>query len=161
MLDAIDVTEGAQYVSSVMSTFRPLLSLFVVTSLVVGCSKSSSTPTSPSSVTAAQLAGVWNVLSVQPTGQPEQAVPAGTSYTVTFDDGRLSTRLDCNICSGAFALSGQTLTAGPVLACTRAACATMAFGDAYITLLSGESTLTLAGGTLVLSSARGVLRVMR
>jgi len=100
-------------------------------------------------------------LSIQPTGQPGQAVPAGTSYTVAFDDGRLSTRLDCNTCSGAFALSGQTLTAGPALACTRAACVTMAFGDAYIRLLSGDSTLTLVGDTLALSSARGVLRVMR
>ena len=161
MLHAIDLTEGAQYPSSIMSAFRSLLSPFVVTALIVGCSESSSTPTSLLSVTAGQLAGVWNVLSVRPAGQPEQTAPAGTSYTVTFDEGRLSTRLDCNICSGAFALSGQTLTAGPVLACTRAACATMAFGDAYISVLSGESTLTLVGGTLVLSSARGVLRFMR
>ncbi|MEY4635607.1 MAG: hypothetical protein RJA55_1405 [Acidobacteriota bacterium] len=144
-----------------MNAFRSLLSLLVVTSLMVGCSQSPSTPTSPSSVTAGQLAGVWNVVSIQSTGQPEQTVPAGTSYTVTFDDGRLSTRLDCNVCSGAFALSGQTLAVGPVLACTRAACATMAFGDAYIRVLTGDSTLTLVGGPLVLSSARGVLRFMR
>lgn len=110
---------------------------------------------------ADQLAGTWNVLSIQPTGQLEQATPAGASYTLTFADGRLSTRVDCNICSGAFALSGQTLTAGLVLACTRAACPTMAFGNAYASLLSGESTVTLSDGTLVLSSARGMLWFMR
>lgn len=144
-----------------MSTFRLSLSLLIATSLVAACSESSSTPTSASSVTADQLTGVWNVLSVQATGQPEQATPAGASYTLTFANGRLSTRLDCNTCSGAFALSRQTLTVGPVLACTRAACPTMAYGDAYISVLSGDSTLTLVGGTLVLSSARGVVRFMR
>jgi heat shock protein HslJ len=110
---------------------------------------------------ADQLAGTWNVLSIQPTGEPAQAAPANASYTLTFADGRLSTRVDCNTCSGAFALSGQTLTAGPVLACTRAACPTLAFGNAYTSVLSGDSTLALSGGTLVLSSARGVLRFTR
>lgn len=141
-----------------MSIRRTLMSLFVVTSLVAGCSGSS---TRPSSVTAGQLAGDWNLASIQPTGQPPQATPAGSTYTLSFSDGRLSTRLDCNTCGGASVLSGQTLTAGPVLACTRAACPTTAFGDAYVGLLSGESTVALTGGNLVLSSARGVLRLMR
>ncbi|MBM3779298.1 MAG: META domain-containing protein [Acidimicrobiia bacterium] len=144
-----------------MTSYRSFLPFVIVASLAIGCSESSSTPTSPSSVRPDQLAGTWNVVSIRPTGQSEQATPAGTTYTLTFTDGRLSTRVDCNTCSGAFALSGQTLTAGPVLACTRAACPTMAFEQAYISLLSGDSTLTLSGGTLVLSSMRGVLRLAR
>lgn len=144
-----------------MNTLRHIVALFVVAALAVGCSESSSTPTSPSPVTAADLGGTWNVVSIQPTGQTEQAAPAGATYTLTFADGRLSTRVDCNSCSGAFALAGQTLTAGPVLACTRAACPTMAFENAYTSVLSGESTVTLSAGTLVLSSARGVLRFRR
>jgi heat shock protein HslJ len=140
--------------------FRHFVGLLIIASLVVGCSGSFSTPTSDS-VTADQLAGTWNLVSIQSTGQAEQATPAGASYTLTFADGRLSTRADCNTCGGAFALSGQTLTAGPVLACTRAACLTMAFENAYTSLLGGESTVTLSGDRLVLSSARGVLRFTR
>ena len=147
----------------VESGFRSLLGLLIVVLLGVGCSES---PTSPSaggsaSLTADSLAGTWNLLSIQPTGQAEPITPGGARYTLTFADGRLSTRADCNMCSGAFVLSGQTLTAGPALACTRAACSTMAFENAYTSLLSGESSVTLSGGTLVLSSARGALRFAR
>ena len=150
-----------------MSTFRSFVGLFAVASLAAGCSEASSTPTSPSSssgaraLTADQVAGRWDLLSIQPAGQAEQATPAGASYTMTFADGRLSTRVDYNICNGAFALSGQTLTAGPILACTRAACPTMVFEDAYTSLLGGESTATLLRDTLVLSSAQGTLRFTR
>ena len=112
-------------------------------------------------LTADQIAGTWNLLSIQPTGQAEQATPAGASYTLTFAGGRLSTRVDCNICNGAFALSGQILTVGPMLACTRAACPTIVFEDAYTSLLGGESTATLSRDTLVLSSAQGTLRFTR
>jgi len=108
-----------------------------------------------------QLSGTWNLVSIQPAGQADQPPPPGASYTLTFTDGRLSTRVDCNVCNGAFSLSGQTLTAGPALACTRAACPTMAFENGYTSLLSGESTVTLASNVLALSSARGVLRFTR
>ena len=145
-----------------MNTFRSCLLLVVVASLAAGCAESSSTLTSPSpAVTADQLAGTWNLLSLQPTGQSAQATPAGASYALTFADGRLSTRADCNICSGTFALSGQTLTAGPALACTRAACSTMEFENIYTRLLGGEGTVTLSGDSLLLSSSRGVLRFAR
>ena len=71
------------------------------------------------------------------------------------------TRADCNLCNGTFTLLGHTLTAGPALACTRAACPTMAFENGYTSLLSGDSTVTLSSGALVLSSSRGVLRFTR
>jgi heat shock protein HslJ len=80
---------------------------------------------------------------------------------LTFADSRLSTRADCNMCGSAFILSGQTLTAGPLWACTAAACPTMAFESTYMRLLSGDSNVTLSDGTLVLSSARGVLHFTR
>jgi hypothetical protein len=50
---------------------------------------------------------------------------------------------------------------GPLLACTRAACPTMAFESTYEMLLSGSSTGTLLGSALVLSSSRGILRFTR
>jgi len=150
-----------------MNSSHPAVLLVVMMSLVVGCAGRSSTQTSPSSVAgspalaADQISGTWTLLSIQPAGQADQATPPGASYTLTFADGRLSTRVDCNMCSGTFTLSGQTLTAGPALACTRAACPTMAFESGYTSLLSGDSTVTLSNNLLALSSARGVLRFMR
>lgn len=142
-------------------------SLLFVCSLAVGCAQSTSAPTAPSGITgsttltADQLAGTWQLVSIQPFGQSEQATPSTASYTLTFADGRLSTRADCNSCGGTFALSGQTLTAGPALACTRAACPTMEFESIYTRLLSGDSTVTLSDRGLLLSSGRGVLRLTR
>jgi heat shock protein HslJ len=141
----------------VMNSFRSLIGL-AVASVAFGCAGTAAAPTAPSS---ADLAGSWNLVSIQPAGQADQPTPAGASYTLSFADGRLSTRVDCNVCSGAFALSERTLTAGPALACTRAACPTMAFDNTYTSLLSGDSTITLSGDTLVLSSPRGVLRFRR
>jgi len=149
-----------------MNSDNPLMScsrvggLVAVALIIAGCAGRSQT--SPSStLTVNQLSGTWNLVSIQPAGQGDQAAPPGASYTLTFADGRLSTRVDCNVCNGAFTLSGQTLTAGPALACTRAACPTMPFESGYTSLLSGESTVTLASNVLALSSARGVLRFTR
>jgi heat shock protein HslJ len=147
---------------------RLLIALIIASSFAIGCSDSPSLPTSPSSagggtqtLTADGLAGTWKLVSIQPTNQTEQATPVAASYTLTFANDRVSTRADCNTCVGGFALSGQTLTVAPRLACTVAACPTMAFANTYTTLLAGDSTVTLSGNTLVLSSARGALRFAR
>ena len=139
-----------------------LAGLVVTVFLVLGCAGRSSTQTAPSStLTVDQLLGTWTLVSIQPAGQADQAAPLGANYTLTLADGRLSTRVDCNVCNGTFTVSGQTLTAGPALACTRAACPTMAFENGYTSLLSGDSTVTLSNDMLALSSARGALRFSR
>jgi heat shock protein HslJ len=129
--------------------------------LTSACSESPANPTSPSAssgspaLTTGQLTGTWTLSSLQPAGQTAQASPA--AYTISFTDGRVSTRVDCNQCSGTIAVSGETLTVGPNLACTRAACATMAFESLYTSILGGDHTVEVSGSTLVLSSARGRL----
>ena len=140
-----------------------LVSLSFVTSFALGCAGSTPLLTAPSSagLSAQAVPGLWNLVSMQPAGEVEQVKPSGASYTVTFGEGRLSTRVDCNVCTGAFAVSGRTLTVGPALACTRAACPTMAFENAYTSLPEGESTVALSDRTLELSSSRGVLRFTR
>ena len=149
-----------------MKVVRLLVPIVLAGLFAVSCSESSG-PTSPSSIdrsldlTGSQLAGTWNLVSIQPSRQAEQAKPSGASYTAAFADGRLSTRADCNRCGGTYTLTGRTLVAGPALACTLAACPTMAFENVYIRLLSGESTVTLSGDTLVLTSPRGVVRFSR
>lgn len=149
-----------------MSRSRSLAALVVI-ACCSGCAERSSTQMAPSQVAgspapmADQLSGTWSLVSIQQAGEADQPTPPGASYTLTFADGRLSTRVDCNVCNGAFTLSGQTLTAGPALACTRAACPTIAFENHYTALLSGNSIVTLSTNVLALSSARGVLRFTR
>jgi heat shock protein HslJ len=150
-----------------MRNSRSFACLLLVALFAVGCADSSSIPTSPSSgggstaLTTDQLAGTWKLVSLESAGQKEEAAPPNATYTLTFANGRLSTRADCNICGGGFELSGQKLVAGPAMACTRAACPTMAFEAAYTGVLSGESSVTLSDKVLVLSSARGVLTFTR
>jgi heat shock protein HslJ len=103
----------------------------------------------------------WTLTSIQPAGRSRQDRPAEANYSITFSDGRLSTRADCNVCNGSFSVKDSTLTAASVLACTRAACPTMEFETAYTSLLSGDSNTVIAGNTLTLSSARGVLTFTR
>ena len=142
-------------------------SLVVAAIAAAGCSGLPATPTSPSAadgslaLTIEQIAGTWTLASIQASGQPAQPVPAGATYSLSFADGRLSTRADCNTCAGAFTLTGNTLNAGPALACTRAACPTMAYESAYTSILGGESTVALSGNSLVLTSARGILSFTR
>ena len=150
-----------------ISRSYPLLAVLFAVLLAAGCAESLSTPASPSNGTgsailaAGDLAGTWRLLSIQATGGSMMPTPAGADYTLTLGDGRLSTRVDCNVCSGTFSLSGERLTAGPALACTRAACRTMEFENAYTRILGGEGTVALAGATLSVSSARGVLQFTR
>jgi heat shock protein HslJ len=145
--------------------------LTIAAALGAACTESVSTPISPSAATAAgngsvtlsagALAGTWRLLSIHAAGSAMMPAPPGAEYTLTLGDGRLSTRADCNLCNGSFSLSGDRLTAGPLLACTRAACPTMEFENAYTRMLSGEGTVALSGATLKVSSDRGVLQFTR
>lgn len=138
----------------------------LIAALSAACSHTATSPTAlsapPSAAsTLAQLEGTWTLVSVQRAGEPKQDRPFSAEYTLTFSEGRLSTRADCNICSGTFSMDGSTLTAGPNLACTRAACPTMAFEQIYTSILGGDSTTVVSGSTLGLSSPRGTLQFVR
>ena len=141
--------------------------VLAVAALATGCASTAGSPTSPSAgsgsptLTAEQLGGTWTLSSLQPAAQTEQAVPAGATYELTLGEGRVSTRADCNVCNGALVLSGQTVTIGPILACTRAACATMAFETTYVAVLAGDSVARVDGVTLTLTSSRGTLRFLQ
>jgi len=143
------------------------VSIIVVAAVAVGCGSGLS-PTSPSatggvttSIAPEQVSGTWILASVQPAGQTEVTVPGGASYELALADGRVSTRVDCNVCGGNLAVGPSTMTVGPLLACTRAACPTMAFESAYLAILAGESATRIDGDTLTLTSARGALRFRR
>jgi heat shock protein HslJ len=141
--------------------------LVLLTFLSAACSSSSNLPTSPSagggsaSLTADQLAGTWQLHSIQAAGRGQQARPAGAAYTLTFSADRVSTRVDCNQCSGGYRITGSTLTIAELMACTRAACPTMAFEQAYTTLLGGQHAITIVDNVMMLTSPRGELRFTR
>lgn len=123
---------------------------------VVGCSDD--TPTSP---TPDSVDGVWRIISIQPASQAVQTAPTGARYQIGFEDERAFLRVDCNTCTGAFTLSGSTLTIGPALACTRAACATAAYESAVVSLLSGAHQVSTTLHNLTLTSSRGTVTLQR
>ncbi len=146
---------------------RSLVTLILVAAFAIGCSSNPVSPTSLSAgggtttLTTGQVAGTWTLLSIQPAGQTEQTVPAGASYQLALADGRVSTTADCNVCGGNLVVGDRTLTVGPVLACTRAACPTMAFENTYVAILAGDSVTRIDGNVLTLTSSRGALRFRR
>jgi len=146
--------------------FSSCLLALLVAALTVACTQSVTSPSAVSSPPSAahavaQLEGTWTLASIQRAGEAKQDRPFTSVYTLSFNDGRLSTRADCNSCGGSFSVQGTVLTAGPNLACTRAACSTMAFESAYTAILSGDSQIVVTGSTLTLSSSRGTLQLVR
>ena len=122
----------------------------------VGCSGDGPTSPTPTSVD-----GVWRIISIQPTTQAVQTAPVGAQYQVGFENARVFLRVDCNTCTGPFTLNGSTLTIGPILACTRAACATASYESAVLTLLNGEHQTAATLHNLTLSSSRGTALLQR
>jgi heat shock protein HslJ len=132
--------------------------LFLALIFVAGCTANN--PSSPSPASA-ELDGVWRIISIAPAAQAVQLAPVGAQYQVTFDDGRTSVRVDCNVCTGGFTSGRETLTIGPQLACTRAACETASYESAVLALLSGDHQYTTTLHNLTLTSSRGTLLLQR
>lgn len=123
-------------------------------------------PTSPSYLdgqarTAERIAGTWTLVAQQLPGQAEVAPPARAIFSLEIADGRAAITADCNRCNGAAAVGTSTVTVGPLLACTRAFCASAPFDDAFLRVLAGESAAAIDVTTLTLRSDRGVLRFRR
>jgi heat shock protein HslJ len=150
------------------NVYFPLFALIVSAGLTVGaCGATTTSPTSPSAaggstaLTASDFSGTWQLVDVQRVEQAAQPVPEGATYRITFENGKVSTRADCNVCGGAFTMNGQTITIGPALACTKAACPTMNYESEYEAILSGDHSVVIQGRDLRLSSKRGVLHFTR
>jgi len=140
---------------------------FALITLAVACSSStSSLPTAPSSITGSTtltadvIGATWRLQSIQRDGRAEQAAPAGADYSLTFAD-RLSIHADCNSCASAYTIAGPTITVAAGMACTRAACPTMAFESEYTALLAGEHTVSTTATSMVWTSPRGTIRFAR
>ena len=130
--------------------------IFLVALLMtLGCADD--TPTSPTDA----VDGVWRIISIQPAAQPVQTAPAGAQYQIGFENARAFLRVDCNACTGPFTLNGDTLTIGPTLACTRAACPTASYESAVVAMLGGEHEISATLHNLTLTSSRGTVVLQR
>ena len=81
--------------------FSSLLLALLVAALTAACTQSVTSPTvvsSPPSAayTIAQLEGTWTLASIQRAGEARQDRPFNSIYTLSFNEGRLATRADCN-----------------------------------------------------------------
>ena len=139
--------------------------VILVAALTAACAQSVTSPSAAEvagpAYTAAQLEGSWTLVSIERAGEAKQNRPFDAVYTLSFSEGRMSTRVDCNTCGGSSSVNAGVLTAGPNLACTRAACSTMAFENTYTSILGGDSNIVVTGSTLTLSSPRGTLQFVR
>ncbi|WP_205480689.1 META domain-containing protein [Sphingomonas arenae] len=109
----------------------------------------------PMAPTAIENTG-WSVVSVN--GKPAQG---GESYSVQFQNGRLSARFGCNSMAGSYHLDGLTLTAG-ALAMTRMACPDMTMEADAAKILSLPVQLKWdPSNRLTLSNSAGVIVLRR
>ncbi|GMR23550.1 MAG: hypothetical protein BMS9Abin37_1991 [Acidobacteriota bacterium] len=140
---------------------KKLASLMFATGLLatlMACDTSEST-TSPDNEIE-DPTGAWALQSFQLGDGSSIPVPEPASYTLelgTTEAGRANIRADCNVCKGAYEISGSTITFG-VMACTLAACAPDSLERDYLFALGSTSTYQRSGDTLSLTYDDGVLR---
>jgi heat shock protein HslJ len=83
------------------------------------------------------------------------------SYTVEFKDASvLAVKADCNVCSGPYSISGESLQIGP-LACTRAFCGAASQDTSFLDILGSARSLGVRGIELSIDSPKGVARFNR
>ncbi len=137
------------------------LAILLLSSLALTAGCSGTTSPTLGTISVAGMAGVWRVELLQVAGLGAVLAPSTATYTVTFAESTLSARADCNACSAAFTLVGDSLNVSPGLACTKVLCATQSFEAQFTQIVSGESTVVVQGDLVLLVSARGQLRMRR
>ena len=112
--------------------------------------------TGPSAVTG----GIWKAQSLE-TSAGLVALARPENYTVEFREaGQLFVKADCNLCSGPYTLSGDSLQIG-ALACTRAFCGAASSDTAFLDILTNARTHAVRGIELSIDSPKGVARFLR
>ena len=115
----------------------------------------------PTASAAIETNAVWHLRSIGGADGSIVTIEDPSPFTLMLaDDGKLSARADCNRASGAYRISGTTLSIGPI-ASTRAYCASAPTDGQFLALLVGESVIAGSDSTLQLSSPRGTLRFVR
>ena len=98
---------------------------------VVACE----TGVSPSSI--ADLHGGWQLVAFElDDGTVIRPSGAGALTARFEEDDRLHVNADCNVCNGSYTATAATLTIGPLLACTLAACPPGSRAESYLAALT-------------------------
>jgi heat shock protein HslJ len=147
-----------------MTSALRLVRFHTALAAAVSLAACSGTVTRPSQVPAAPVASlaietsaVWHLRSLAIADGSVLPIENPSLFTLMLtDDGKISTRADCNRASGAYRISGNTLSIGPI-ASTRAYCATAPVDQQFLMLLGGENMVTTSDSALQLSSPRGTL----
>jgi len=134
---------------------------FLAILALASCSESPSSPSSLTSQTA--LNGAFRLTSYQPPGLDFVIpLPSGSNYQATFENSSVSARIDCNTCNASLARNGSSLTIGPALACTRAACgANDPINNELTSILAGSHEASEVPGGFRLRSGRGTISLQR
>jgi heat shock protein HslJ len=116
-----------------------------------------------SPVAPPSLTGVtWRATGVNNGREAVVSVLPGTQLTAVFgDDGRVSGDTGCNMYSGAYTVSGPTMSIGPLIS-TRRAClseAANAQEQAFLAALGATMTFEMQGATLTLRDDSGAAQV--
>jgi heat shock protein HslJ len=121
----------------------------------------SNAPSAPIASLAIQTNAVWHLRSIVSADGSVLTIDDPSLFTLMLtDDGKVSARADCNRASGAYSLSGNSLSIGPI-ASTRAYCTSAPVDQQFLMLLGGENAVTTSDITLQLSSPGGTLRFGR
>jgi heat shock protein HslJ len=109
-----------------------------------------------------QITGInwqWSEL-IESDPASQSVVPNPESYTLVFNpDGSLSIKADCNVGSGTYTVSGNSMTI-QLGALTRAICGPDSLSDQYLDLVENVENFALVSGTLELSSGGGTSRMI-
>ena len=118
------------------------------------------TTTSTSDVSESTPVGSWSLVAFDLVSGQSVPVPDGSRYTLTLQsDPQASVRADCNLCSGSYSLSGNSLDFG-LMACTRAACPADSLEMPYLEALGSTSSYARTSEELLLQYEGGVMRFL-
>ncbi|MGQ0736311.1 MAG: META domain-containing protein [Acidobacteriota bacterium] len=116
-------------------------------------------PTAPTTV---ELAGRWQVLSLEPRNAAAIVPGPGVMLAIEFAAGdRVSLQGDCNVCSGSYALSGRAFSATRLI-CTLRACREGTIENPFFQIVTSADAVTLAASSrLRLSGPEGLVDLGR
>ena len=104
---------------------------------------------------------VWTLRTLVVADAPPVTIDNPEMFTLTLaDGGKLNAKADCNRATGAYTLTANVLSVGP-MAVTKAYCPSAPLDDRFLTLLGGNNVVSSSDTTLTLSSPRGSLTFRR
>jgi heat shock protein HslJ len=126
-----------------------LITAVLLASVFAGCSDSDDDPLA--------ILGFWQLQYFDLNDGTNVDVDDPSEYTVDFGaDGRVSIRVDCNICGGSYSADDTTINFG-LLACTRAFCGDDSQDREFELVFVGTRAYRIDEGQLLIDYEEGAL----